>query len=112
VAGTYPFTESVVDHGSPAQTAIQNYVVTIAPSGTAAPANVTFVSQPHNSVGGQTLSGGPVVVRVTDDTNTTITGTTVVMSFNGAPPCAVANLSGTLTAITDATGASGILESI
>jgi YVTN family beta-propeller protein len=104
LAGTYTFSESVVDHSTPVQTATQNYVVTIAPAGSAAPANVTFVSQPQNSVGGQLLSGGPVMVRVTDAKNTPVPGTTVAMSFNGAPPCSVANLGGTLTAVTDGTG--------
>jgi hypothetical protein len=108
LAGTFTFSESVVDRSTPPQTATQNYTVTIAPSGTPVPAGVTFVSQPQNSVGGQTLGGGPVVVRVTDATNTPIPGTTVAMVlagyFNPAPPCSVATLSGTLTAVTDATG--------
>jgi hypothetical protein len=107
-AGNFFFSETVVDSSTPAQTATRNYEVTIAPSGTPAPANVTFVSQPQNSVGGQTLRGGPVVVRVTDATNTPIPGTTVALTltgnFNPAPPCSVATLSGTLTAVTDATG--------
>ncbi len=104
LAGTYTFSESVVDHSTPIQTATEDYTVTIAPSGTPAPATVTFVSQPQNSIGGQTLSGSSVVVRVADANDTPITGTTVAMNFNGAPPCAVATLSGALTAVTDATG--------
>src|SRR6266478_55948 len=104
LAGTYTFSESAVDSSGPAQTATQSYVVTIAPSGTPAPATVTFVSQPQNSVGGQTLPGSPVVVRVVDSTNAAIAGTSVAMSFNGAPPCRAATLSGGLTAVTDGTG--------
>jgi len=108
LAGTYTFSESVVDSSNLQQTAIQNYVVTIAPAGSAVPANVTFVRQPLNSVGGQTISGGAIVVRVTDANNTPISGTTVAMTlggiFNSAPPCSVATLSGTLTAVTAATG--------
>jgi 6-phosphogluconolactonase (cycloisomerase 2 family) len=107
-AGNFFFSETVVDSSTPAQTATQNYEVTIAPLGTPAPANVTFVSQPQNSVGGQTLSGGSVVVRVTDASNNPIPGTTVAMTLGGPfhtpPACSVATLSGTLTAVTDATG--------
>lgn len=104
LAGTYSFSESVIDNSNPQQTATQNYVVTIAPAGTAVPRNVKFVSEPKNSVGGQTLAGSPIVVRVTDATNTPIAGTTVVMSFNGVPACSVAALGGTLRAVTDGTG--------
>jgi Putative Ig domain/Galactose oxidase, central domain/Kelch motif len=108
LAGTYRFSESVIDSSNPQQTATQNYVVTIAPAGSAVPANVTFVSQPQNSVGGQTLSGGPIVVQVTDANNSPIPGTTVAMTFGGifgTPlPCSVARLNGNLTAMTDATG--------
>ncbi|HET8925758.1 MAG TPA: kelch repeat-containing protein [Candidatus Acidoferrum sp.] len=104
LAGTYFFTESVVDSSSQAQTATQNYVVTISPVGTPAPASVTLVSQPQNSVGGQTLAGSPIVVRVADSMNTAIAGVTVAMSLNGAPPCAAATLGGTLSAVTDASG--------
>src|SRR3977135_1178450 len=100
LAGTFTFSETVADRSSPMQFATQNYVVTIAPSGSPAPATVSFVSQPQNSICGQTLSGSPMVVRVADSSNTPIAGTTVAMSFNGAPPCAVAILSGTLTAVT------------
>ena len=108
LAGTYTFSESVVDSSNPQQTATQNYVVTIAPAGSAVPANVTFVSQPQTSVGGQTLIGGPIVVQVTDANNTPIPGTTVAMTlsgiFNIPLPCSVATLSGALTAVTNAAG--------
>ena len=107
-AGNFFFSDTVVDSSNPAQTATQNYVVTIAPPGTPVPARVSFATQPQNSVGGQTISGGPVVVRVTDASNNPVPGTTLAMSFAGvfnAPlPCSVATLSGTLTAVTDATG--------
>ena len=103
LAGTYTFSETVADHSSPTQFATQSYVVTIAPAGTPAPATVTFVSQPQNSVGGQTLSS-PVVVSVADATGAPISGASVAMSFNGAPPCPVATLTGTLTATTNASG--------
>jgi len=108
LAGTYTFSESVVDSSNPQQTATQNYVVTIAPAGSAVPANVTFVSQRQNSVGGQILSGGPVVVQVTDANNAPIPGTTVAMTlggiFNTRLPCSAATLSGTLTAMTNGQG--------
>ena len=104
LAGTYTFSESVADSSNPQQTAAQNYVVTIAPAGSAVPAHITFVTQPLNSVGGQTLTGSPIVVRVTDANNAAIAGTAVVMSFNGVPGCSVAQLSGTLHAVTDGTG--------
>jgi len=103
-AGTFEFSESVVDSSNPRQTATQNYVVTIAPAGTAAPAGVTFVTQPQPSIGGQILSGGPITVRVADASNTPIAGTLVALSFNGAPPCSNAILSGTLSAVTGSNG--------
>src|SRR5206468_4682094 len=56
LAGTFTFSESIADSSNPQQIATQNYVVTIAPAGSAVPANLTFVTQPQNSVGGQTLS--------------------------------------------------------
>jgi N-acetylneuraminic acid mutarotase len=103
-AGNFFFSETVVDSSTPAQTATRNYEVTIAPSGTRAPANVTFVSQPQNSTGGQILTGSPIRVHVTDANNAPITGTSVAISFNGAPPCSSAVLSGTLNGITNGAG--------
>src|SRR5258708_1210218 len=95
-AGTYVFSESVVDSSSPAQTATQNYSVTGSPAGTTGPRTVTFTSQPQNSVGGQLLAGGAVIVHVADVTGAPISGASVAISFNGAPPCSVALLGGTL----------------
>lgn len=103
-AGTFDFSESVVDSSNPRQTATQNYVVTIALSGTAAPASVTFVTQPQPSIGGQILSGSPITVRVADASNAPIAGALVALSFNGAPPCSSAILSGTLSAVTGSNG--------
>jgi hypothetical protein len=103
-AGTFDFSESVVDSSNPTQTVTQNYVVTIALSGTAAPASVTFVAQPQPSIGGQILSGSPITVRVADANNAAIAGALVALSFNGAPPCSNAILSGTLSAVTGSNG--------
>jgi len=102
--GTYTFSESVVDSSATQQTATQNYVVTIAPAGTPAPAIVAFVSQPQNSIGGQAITGSPIVVKVTDANNTPVVGSSVALNFNGAPPCAAAVLGGTLSVVTDTTG--------
>ncbi len=108
LAGTFTFSESVTDSSNPAQTATQSYTVVIAPGGTAVPANVTFVNQPQTSVGGQTISGGPVIVGVTDASNNPIAGASIALSL-GAPfgqpvPCSTAVLSGTLSALTSANG--------
>jgi len=103
-AGTFDFSESVVDSSNPTQTVTQSYVVTIALSGTAAPASVTFVAQPQPSIGGQILSGSPITVRVADANNAAIAGALVALSFNGAPPCSNAILSGTLSAVTGSNG--------
>ena len=65
--------------------------------------NVTFTTEPGNSVGGQAIAGIPVV-HVADNTNAPIAGATVNMSFNGAPACSTATLSGTTSVVTDALG--------
>ncbi len=102
--GVYPFSESVVDSSNPRQTSTQYYTLVVLPAATTAPATVTFLTQPLNSVGGQVLSGSPVVVRVADATGAPISGASVAMSFNGAPPCSAAVLGGRLNAITNTTG--------
>jgi hypothetical protein len=66
--------------------------------------NVTFATQPTNSVGGQVISGSPIIVHVADNTDAAIPGATVVMTFNGTPACSTATLSGAGSAVTDATG--------
>ncbi len=96
------FSVSVHDGSQPVfQTVSTNYTILF--TGTVG-GNVTFTTQPGNSVGGQVLGGSPVVVHVADNTDAAIAGATVNLSFNGTPPCASATLSGTLTTQTDANG--------
>jgi hypothetical protein len=100
-ASTLTFSVSVHDSANPFQ--VQNANYTILFTGTVG-GNITFTTQPTNSVGGQVLGGSPVVVHVADNTNAPIADATVTMSFNGTPPCASATLSGGLIAPTDANG--------
>jgi hypothetical protein len=93
---------SVHDQAQPTfQSVTANYTILF--TGTLV-GNVTFVTQPQNSVGGQTISGSPITVNVADNTDAAIAGATVVLSFNGTPACSTATLSGTLSAVTGATG--------
>lgn len=104
-AGHYTFSETVTDSSNPVQGATQTYTMDVFPAGsTATPATVTFVRQPQNSVGGQILSGSPIQVQVRDANNAPVGGASVAISFNGAPPCSSAVLSGTLTGITGSGG--------
>ena len=98
---TISFSVSVHDGANPNQFASANYTVTFAGQ---VGLNVTFSTQPANSVGGQVLAGSPIVVHVADNTNAPIAGATVNLSFNGTPPCSTATLSGTLSAQTVTTG--------
>jgi len=81
----------------------QSYTINVV-SVVQVPANVTFVTQPGNSVGGQILTGSPVIVQVTDNTGAAIPGANVTMTFSPPPPCSAATLSGTLTQPTNAQG--------
>jgi uncharacterized protein YjbI with pentapeptide repeats len=67
-------------------------------------ANVLFVTEPPNYVGGQINPNSPVHIHVQDNQGAAIAGAQVTMSFNGTPPCASATLSGTLTQQTSQTG--------
>ncbi len=101
-ASSITFSINVHDGSQPAfQTVNANYTILF--TGTVG-GNVTFTTQPANSVGGQVIGGSPVVVHVADNTDAAIAGATVNLSFNGTPPCASATLSGTLTTQTDANG--------
>jgi uncharacterized protein YjbI with pentapeptide repeats len=101
-ASSITFTVSVHDGSQPVfQTVNVNYTILF--TGTVA-GNVKFTTQPANSVGGQVIGGSPVVVHVADNSNASIAGATVNLSFNGTPPCASATLSGALTSQTDANG--------
>lgn len=95
------FQITVHDSAIPNQVATFNY--TIAFAGIVG-GNLTFVTQPANSTGGQVLAGSPISVLVRDNTGAVIPGATVTMSFQGTPPCAGATLSGALSAQTDQTG--------
>ena len=101
-ASNITFTVSVHDGSQPVfQTVNVNYTILF--TGTVG-GNVTFTTQPVNSVGGQVISGSPIVVHVADNTDAPIAGATVNLSFNGTPPCASATLGGTLIMQTDANG--------
>src|SRR5260370_3645737 len=82
----------------------------VSPAGPSAPATVTFPSPPQNSIGGQILTGSPIRVHVTDANNAPITGASVAISFNGAPPCSSAVLSGALNGITNGNGNAVFLD--
>jgi hypothetical protein len=82
------------------QTVTANY--TIAFAGLAG-GNISFATEPTNSVGGQVLGGSPIIVHVQDNTAAPIPGATVTMAF-GNQACAGATLSGSTSAQTDATG--------
>ena len=101
-ASSITFSVSVHDGSQPVfQTVNANYTInfTGAPS-----ANVLFITEPPNYVGGQTSPNSPVHIHVQDNQGAAIQGVQVTLSFNGAPPCASATLSGTLTQVTSATG--------
>ncbi len=101
-ASSITFSISVHDGSQPVfQTVSANYTILF--TGTVG-GNVTFTTQPANSVGGQVIGGSPIVVHVADNTDAPIAGATVNLAFNGTPPCASATLSGTLTTQTDANG--------
>ena len=95
------FQVTVHDAANPFQFATANYTINFTGS---ASANVTFLQQPPNYVGGQPNPNSPIIVQVTDNTNAAIAGANVTLAFNGTPPCPTATLSGTLTMQTDATG--------
>ncbi len=101
--GLYNFTVQATDSANPHQIITQAYSINIISSVPVA-GNVTFLTQPSNSTGGQVISGSPINVRVADNSNAVIPGAHVTMSFNGAPPCGAATLSGTLMQITGQTG--------
>jgi uncharacterized protein YjbI with pentapeptide repeats len=96
-----PFSISVHDQANPTQTVTANYTILF--TGTLV-GHVTFATQPQNSVGGQTISGSPILVNVVDNTSEPISGATVALSFNGTPSCSTATLSGTLSAVTGPAG--------
>jgi uncharacterized protein YjbI with pentapeptide repeats len=101
-ASSITFSISVHDGSQPVfQTVSANYTILF--TGTVG-GNVTFTTQPANSVGGQVIGGSPIVIHVADNTDAPIAGATVNLAFNGTPPCASATLSGTLTTQTDANG--------
>ncbi len=96
------FSISVHDQAQPTfQTVSVNYTILF--TGTLV-GHVTFATQPQNSVGGQTITGSPIIVNVVDNTSAAIPGATVVLSFNGTPACSTATLGGTLSAVTGPTG--------
>jgi hypothetical protein len=101
-AGT-SVTITATDAAFPAESV--STVVTIrVGAGLGAGGHIVFTSRPLNSTGGQLISGGPITVLVSDNTNAPVPGATVTMSFNGTPPCASAILGGTLSQLTSATG--------
>ena len=101
--GTSTFTVRATDSSNPHQVITVPYSITIV-SSVPVPGNVTFVTQPPNYTGGQTIPNSTIQVHVTDNLGAVIAGANVNMSFNGTPPCASAVLSGPLTQQTNATG--------
>ena len=75
-SGAFSFTVQATDSASPPQIALQGYTINVSPA-QQVPANVTFVTQPGNSVGGQLLAGSPIVVQVTDNTGAVIAGVNI-----------------------------------
>ena len=101
-ASSITFSVNVHDGSQPAfQSVSANYTINFA--GTPS-ANVLFITEPPNYVGGQTNPNSPVHIHVQDNQGAAIAGVQVTMSFNGTPPCASATLSGTLTQQTSQTG--------
>ncbi len=99
---TIAFSITVRDGSQPVfQSVSANYTINF--TGTPS-ANVLFVTEPPNYVGGQTNPNSPVHIHVQDNIGAAIPGVQVTMSFNGTPPCASATLSGTLTQSTGQTG--------
>jgi Putative Ig domain/Galactose oxidase, central domain len=100
-ASSITFSVTVHDGSQPAfQTVNANYTIAFAGQiGT----NISFITQPTNSTGGQVLGGSPIVVHVQDNTAAPIAGATVVMAFANQP-CAAASLTGNTAVQTDATG--------
>ena len=96
--GTYSFTVKVTDSAAPAQSVTQNLTLTIA-----APVSLLITSAPTNVVGGQPFA---ISVNVKDGSGSPIVGASVSLSFatRGCLGGLGATLSGTLSALTGATG--------
>ncbi len=105
-SSTISFGVTVHDSANPNQFANANYTILFASPLVAS--NLTFITQPANSVGGQVLGGGPVVVHVADSTGAAVPGAIVVLSLYSTPTaqvgCSTATLSGTLTGTSDPNG--------
>jgi hypothetical protein len=101
-APTISFSVSVHDSANPNQFASANYTIAFA---AATGGNVTFTTQPANSIGEQVLAGSPILVRVADNTNAPIANALVTMSLSQNPlPCSTAVLGGTLAQATNGLG--------
>jgi hypothetical protein len=104
-SSTISFSVSVHDQsnlgGSPGfQFANVNYTITFAGQ---IGVNISFTSQPTNSVAGQVLGGSPIVVHVQDNSAAPIAAATVILAFANQP-CAAASLGGTNVLQTDTSG--------
>jgi Putative Ig domain len=101
LVSTLTFSVSVHDQAQPTfQSASANYTITFAGQvGT----NISFATQPTNSVAGQVLGGSPIVVHVQDNSAAPIAAATVILAFANQP-CAAASLGGTNVLQTDANG--------
>ena len=102
-SGSFTFTLQATDSSVPQQSYLEALTVTFAPA-VIPPAHIAFTVSPLNSVAGQVLQPGAVQVLVTDSTSAPIPNVSVSVGFNGTPPCTAANLGGTVTQTTDATG--------
>lgn len=94
------FQVTVHDSANPFQTVTANYTIAFAGQvGT----NISFTTQPTNSVAGQLIGSSPIVVHVQDNTGSAISGATVILAFANQP-CAAAVLGGNNVVVTNATG--------
>lgn len=95
-AGTFPFVVAVADSSNPALTAARAFTMTVENS---AP-NLVFVTQPTNSTGDQAMPN--VQVKAQDDGGAALPGVLINMALGDNP--GNASLTGTTSALTDATG--------
>ncbi|MGC1614943.1 MAG: kelch repeat-containing protein [Candidatus Acidiferrum sp.] len=77
-----------------------NYTITFAGQ---VGSNITFTTQPTNSVAGQLIGSSPIVVHVQDNTGAAIAGANVILAF-ASQPCAAATLGGNNVVVTGADG--------
>jgi len=95
-AGTFNFTATVSDGGSPSQTASQLMTLNVLN-----PFALTFIAQPSNSTGGTIISPA-VTVRALDTTGAVVPGINITLAIQNNP--SNGTLSGTTTQMTNEIG--------